>query len=284
MTKSDKVCLVLEGGGMRGLYTAGVLDSFLDNDIKIDTIIGVSAGVLFGVNYVSKQRGRTLRYNTKYITDKRYISLLSLIKTGNVINKEFAYYKMSKELDKFDNETFKKSNTKFYATVTNVETGLAEHIPFKDAFKEMELLRATSSLPFVSKIVEYNGEKYLDGGVSDSIPIKKALSLGFDKIVVVLTRPKGYRKEKQNMLLEKTYYRKYPNLLKTMENRYKDYNNTLDFLEKLEKDGKVFIIRPSKLVKIKRLEKNKEKLEEMYNLGFLNSNSNIEKLKEYINM
>lgn len=284
MMKSNRVCLVLEGGGMRGLYTAGVLDSFLDNDIKVDTIIGVSAGVLFGVNYVSRQKGRALRYNKKYIKDKRYISISSYIKTGNMINKDFAYYKMSKDLDKFDNETFKKSNINFYATVTNVETGFPEYILFKDAFKEMELLRATSSLPFISKIVEYNGKKYLDGALSDSIPINKALSLGFDKIIVVLTRPAYYRKKKQNMLFTKVYYKKYPNLVKAMEKKYKDYNDTLDFLNELEKSGKIFVIRPSKLVKIKRLEKDKEKLQEIYDLGFYDSNKNIESLKKYIDV
>ena len=142
-----KVGLVLEGGAMRGMYTAGVLDVFLDNDIKVDGIVGVSAGVLFGVNYVSKQRGRTIRYNKKYIKDKRYMGMRSLLRTGNIINKDFAYYELPQKLDIFDQETFEKSDIDFYATITNVDTGKAEYIKLKNVFEQMEVLRATSAMP-----------------------------------------------------------------------------------------------------------------------------------------
>jgi predicted patatin/cPLA2 family phospholipase len=145
-----KVGLVLEGGAMRGLYTAGVLDAFMDYDVKVDGIMGVSAGALFGVNYPSKQRGRTLRYNKKYVNDKRYMGLGSLIKTGNIINKEFAYYEIPFKLDKFDEETFEKSGIDFYAVVTNVETGKAEYPLIKNCEKEIEMLRASSCMPIVS--------------------------------------------------------------------------------------------------------------------------------------
>ena len=201
-----KVGLVLEGGAMRGLYTAGVLDVFLDNDIKIDGIVGVSAGALFGCNYVSKQSGRVLRYNLKYLNDKRYISTHSLIKTGNIINTEFAFHEIPQKLDIFDNKTFKKSKTKFYATVTNVETGEAEYILINDCTKDIEYFRATSAMPFLSKIVEIDDKKYLDGAIADSIPVQKCIDMGYDKIIVVLTRPITYRRKKPKKFLARLFY------------------------------------------------------------------------------
>ena len=190
-----KTCLILEGGALRGIYTAGVLDELQKENIKIDTIIGVSMGALVGVNYVSKQAGRAIRYNLKYCKDKRYISFRSLLKTGDIVNKKFAYYEIPDKLDKFDYEEFDKSKIKFITTVTNVETGKAEYIEIKDAKKDVEYLRAGGSMPGVSKIVEINGKKYLDGGIADSIPLDKALKDKYDKIIVVLTRPIEYRKK-----------------------------------------------------------------------------------------
>ena len=190
-----KTCLVLEGGALRGIYTCGVLDYFLDNNIKVDCIIGVSAGALFGVNYFSKQKGRGLRYNLKYCNDKRYISIRSLILTGNIVNKNFAYYKLTKKLDVFDEETFEKENKDFYATVTNLETGKAEYLKITKPIEQLEELRASSSMPLYSRIVKINDNKYLDGAVSDSIPVNKAIDMGFDKVIVVLTQPLEYRKK-----------------------------------------------------------------------------------------
>ena len=170
-----KVGLVLEGGAMRGMYTAGVLDTFLDNDIKVDGIIGTSAGVLFGVNYPSKQRGRVIRYNKKYCKDKRYMGLHSLFTTGNIINKEFSFYEVPFKLDIFDDKTFNESGIDFYATISNIETGEAEYVKLDSILNQMEVLRATSAMPFVSEIVEIDGKKYLDGGISDSIPYENML-------------------------------------------------------------------------------------------------------------
>ena len=167
-----KVGLVLEGGAMRGMYTAGVLDTFLDNDIKVDGIIGTSAGVLFGVNYPSKQRGRVIRYNKKYCKDKRYMGLHSLLTTGNIINKEFSFYEVPFKLDIFDDKTFNESGIDFYATISNIETGEAEYVKLDSILDQMEVLRATSAMPFVSEIVEIDGKKYLDGGVTDAISLE----------------------------------------------------------------------------------------------------------------
>ena len=200
-----KIGMVLEGGAMRGMYTAGVLDVFLDKDVKVDGIIGVSAGVLFGVNYCSKQRGRAIRYNKRFCKDKNYMSLYSLIKTGNLVNKQFAFYDVPMIHDVFDTKEYKKSKTKFYATVTNVNTGLAEYIELNDVIGQMEVLRATGAMPYVSQIVEYEGEGYLDGALADSIPIDKCMEMGYDKIIVVLTKPMNYRKKKHPEWIAKCF-------------------------------------------------------------------------------
>lgn len=277
-----KVGLVLEGGAMRGMYTAGVLDVFLDNEMNFDGIIGVSAGVLFGVNYLSKQRGRVIRYNKKFIKDKRYMGFWSLLTTGNIINKDFSFYEVPQKLDVFDNETFMKSDIDFFATVTNVETGEPEYIKLKDLFAQMEVLRATSAMPYVSQIVELGNGKYLDGGVSDSIPVEKCKEMGYDKIIVILTRPLDYRKKKPKEFIAKTYYRKYPKFAKTLNNRYKMYNDTVEKIIELENKKEIFVIRPSKTLKIKRIEKDAEKLQEMYDLGLEDGQKVLEDLKKYL--
>ena len=274
--------LVLEGGAMRGLYTAGVLDVFLDNNIKVDGIIGVSAGVLFGVNYLSKQKGRAIRYNKKFAKDKRYMGMRSFLTTGNIINKDFAYYEIPFKIDVFDEETFEKSDTDFWATVTNIETGEAEYLKLTNVFEQMELLRATSAMPIVSEIIEIDGKKYLDGGVSDSIPVEKCKSMGYDKIIVILTRIIEYRKKKASSTLAKIKYKEYPKLIETMENRYKKYNETVEKIIDMENKKEIFVIRPSKDLKIKRIEKDVDKLQEMYDLGVSDCKKQLEDLKEYI--
>ncbi len=277
-----KVGLVLEGGAMRGMYTAGVIDVFLDNNIEIDGIVGVSAGILFGINYISKQRGRVIRYNKKYIKDKRYMGISSLIKTGNVINKDFAYYELPFKLDVFDEETFEKSKTEIFAGVTNVETGKPEFIKIYDCFKQMEVMRATSAMPFVSKIVEIDGKKYLDGGTSNSIPVDECKKMGYEKIIVVLTRPIEYRKKPTNKLITKLKYRKYPKFIECVNNRYKMYNETVEKIIDMENKKEIFVIRPSKTIKIKRIEKNPDKLQEMYDLGINDANASLKNLKEFL--
>ena len=276
------VGLVLEGGAMRGMYTAGVLDIFLDNNIKIDGIVAVSAGVLFGVNYLSKQRGRAIRYNKKFAKDKRYMGISSLIKTGNIINKEFAYYEVPFKLDIFDQETFAKSDTDFYATITNVETGKPEYVKIKDVFEQMEVLRATSAMPFVSKMVEVENKKYLDGGVSDSIPLEKCKELGYDKIIVILTRPIDYRKKPANTAITKIKYSKYPNLVNAINNRYINYNTSVEKIIDMENKKEIFVIRPSKTIKIGRIERDANKLQEMYDLGIEDCKNKVYDLKQYL--
>lgn len=264
-----KVGLLLEGGAMRGLYTAGVLDIFMENNVKIDGIIGVSAGALFGMNYKSKQIGRVLRYNKKYAKDKNYMGFYSLLTTGNIMNEDFCFNKIVNELDPVDFETFKNSEVEFYVVVTNIETGKPEYIKINDLKNktEVEYLRASGSMPFVSKPVVINNKKYLDGGISDSIPIDKMMSMDFDKVIVVLTRPIDYRKKKSNQIFSKIYYRKYPKFAETIRNRYKMYNEEVEKVLELERKGEILVIRPSKFIDIKRIEKDIDKMQAMYDLG-----------------
>lgn len=200
-----KVGLVLEGGAMRGMYTTAILDCFLDKKIKVDGIIGVSAGALFGVNYCSKQKGRALRYNKKYARDPRYMSIKSFLKTGNIINTKFAYHEVPFKLDPFDEEIYSKSQTDFYAVITNVNTGKPEYKKIINVSVQIDELRASGSMPFVSKMVKLGENYYLDGALGDSIPVLKMKEMGYEKIILVLTRPLNYRKKKNNQLLPPNY-------------------------------------------------------------------------------
>ncbi|GAB1667529.1 patatin family protein [Mannheimia haemolytica] len=277
-----KIGLVLEGGGLRGIFTAGVLDVFLDENIHIDGAIGVSAGALFGVNLPSKQKGRALRYNKKYAQDKRYMGLHSLLTTGNIVNRDFAYYELPSKLDPFDQQAFEASGMDFWVTVTNVETGEPEYIKIDNVFEQMEAFRATSSMPIVSKIVEIEGKKYLDGGVSDSIPVQKFIEMGYDKIIVVLTRPLEYRKKPSSMWLFKRFYRQYPKLVARWEKRYAEYNQAVEQIIQLNEKQQIFVIRPSRTVKISRLEKDVNKIQTMYDLGVEDAQNALAGLRAYL--
>lgn len=277
-----RVGLVLEGGGMRGMYTCGVIDTFLENDIKIDGIIGVSAGALFGINYCSKQKGRGIRYNKKYIKGKDYMSISSLLKTGNMVNEEFAFHLIPEKLDDFDEEEFGKSNVDFYATVTNINTGKAEYIKIENTSKQASAFQATSAMPFLCKSVEIDGSKYMDGAIADSIPLDKCMEMGYDKIIVVLTKPLNFRTMRTPKLPIKLVYKNYPNLIDTINNRYRVYNETLDKIDELEKVNEIFVIRPSKDLKVKRIEKNVDKIQAMYDLGISDSKELLEDLKDYL--
>ena len=267
---------------MRGMFTAGVLDVFLDEQIHIDGIVSVSAGALFGVNFPSKQKGRVLRYNKKYLNDKRYMGWHSLFTTGNIVNKDFAFYQLPFELDVFDQAAFARSGIDFYTVLTNVESGEAEYVKIHDAFEQMETLRATSAMPFVSKMVEINGKKYLDGGIADSIPLHFCQQLGYDKIIVVLTRPLDYRKTPTNPLIFNAFYRRYPKLVERLTNRYADYNRAVEDVIRLNEQGEIFVIRPSVTLPIRRIEKDVAKVQAMYDLGVSDAKIAIPMLKQYL--
>lgn len=278
-----KTGLVLEGGAMRGVYTAGVLDVFMENDIGFDGVIGVSAGALFGINLLSKQKGRVIRYNKKFNGDKNYMGVRPLLKTGNIIDTEYAYHIVPSKLDVFDNETFMASNVPFYAVVTNLETGDAEYIRITDAFAQMETLRASASMPFVARPVEIDGRRYMDGAVADSIPYEKFLEMGYDRLVVVLTKDADYVKSPVSPFMAKAVYgRKYARFEKKLRERHSSYNGCVKRLNALEQEGGLFVIRPSTRIKMSRIEKNPETLQRMYDLGVKDANALLDGLKDYL--
>lgn len=278
----NKTALILEGGAMRGLYSAGVLDVFMENNINVDVIYGVSAGALFGLNFKSRQIGRALRYNLKYANEKNYMGLYSLITTGNIMNKDFCFKKLVYELDKLDFETYANNPVDFYAVVTNLHTGEPEYIKIDDAQKDLEYFRASGSMPFVSRPVGVNGNLYLDGAIADAVPFRKALEANYEKIIVVLTRPIGFNRKKKSHLPYKIFYGNFPNFVETANNSFAKYNETMDLIEKYESENKIIVLRPSKLVKVKRIEKDKNKLQSIYDLGVSDCLNMLGKIKEYI--
>ena len=279
----NKTCLVLEGGAMRGIYSAGVIDAFLDKNIEVDAIIGVSAGALFGINYVSKQRGRVLRYNLDNAKNKNYMGFYSLFTTGDIMNKKFCFDTLVHETDPFDFDTYKKSKIKFYATVTNIITGKPEYPEIKDLKKDMEYLRASGSMPLLSRNVVIGDNIYLDGGMSDSIPVKYAQDLGYKNVIVVTTQPANYEKKPYKILPFKLKYHKYKNFIKTIEKRHLMYNNTLKYIKSEEDKNNIFVIRPTRKVNIKKLEHDKEVIKEQYNLGYNDAINKMNDLNKYLN-
>ncbi len=278
-----KSALVLEGGAMRAIYDAGVFDVLLENNIETDLCIGVSAGALFGINYKSKQTGRVLRYNLKYSTDNRFVGWRSLLKTGDLMDKQFYFDDLPYRLDPMDLETYKSNKTTLKAVVTNLKTGKAEYPEINDLadYKCMEFLRASGSLPFLSRNVEIDGTPYLDGGVADSVPVEYCLNEGYDKLIVVLTRPFGFRKS-GTIKFTKLFYKEYPEFCETLKNRNYIYSEQYDLIDKLEKDGKIFVIRPSKVIRTKATEKNPDILNALYTLGRSDCEKVLKELVEYL--
>lgn len=276
--------LVLEGGGHRGIFTAGVLDVFLENNISFDGVIGVSAGAVHGASFLSKQKGRSLRYALKYCNDKRYMGLGSLLKTGDYFNVDFCYYQLPQVLDPFDNETFENQTSAYYTVSTDVNTGEAVYHQCKTLRDDyIKWIVSSASMPLVARIVEIDGQKLLDGGVADSIPEAAFRKMGYTKNVVILTQPKGYEKSKNSMLLLiKRIYKRYPKFVEAVENRHVVYNQELRDLENLEKSGDVFVLRPKSELIASRTERNPEKMQETYNQGRILALEEIEKIKEFL--
>ncbi len=261
--------LVLEGGAMRGLFTCGVLDCFLENGINFDGAIGVSAGAAFGCNFKSKQVGRALRYNLKYMGDKRYCSLRSLWKTGDLFNADFCYRRLPDELDPFDYETYRKNPMEFYAVATDVMTGLPVYKKLVSCDSEdLQFMRASASMPLVSKPVNINGLKLLDGGISDSVPLKHFENLGYNRNVVVLTQPKDYvKKQSRAIHFISPLLGKYPNLVLAMQKRPDVYNNQTSRVFTAARAGRILVICPDEPLGISRIEKNHAELERVYTEG-----------------
>lgn len=278
-------CLVLEGGGLRGAFTSGVLEYFLEKELNFDRVIGVSAGACTGASYLSGQKGRNRKVNVEYPSDKRYMGFRHLITTGSYFNMKFVFGELPSKLVPFDEAAFFKNPAEFDIVITSLRTGNPVVLTKNDIANigVSKALIATSSIPILSQPVDIGGQLFFDGGVSDSIPVKYALSK-HEKAVVILTRPRGYRKGKlSNTLFFKLAFRKHPEFLKTLLKRNEEYNKTLDFCEQMEREEKLFIIAPSPEFSIGRTEKNFEKRMALYNHGYKLIRSEIENLRLFLN-
>lgn len=264
-----KTGLVMEGGALRGMFTAGVIDVLMENGITFDGAVGVSAGATFGCNIKSKQIGRPFRYNTNYIRDKRYRSISSWIKTGDLFNVDFCYNELPFKLDLWDDKTFTDNPMEFYVVATDMETGKAVYHKCYDGLKDdIKWIQASASMPLASRPVVIDGQKYLDGGTADSIPLKFMQDKGFDQILVVETQPADYVKQKQQyMWLIRRVYRNYPKFIEAIENRYIMYNDEKAYVHEQEKSGNVLVIRPEAPLNISPLTKDPAELKRVYEIG-----------------
>ena len=278
-----KYGLVMEGGAMRGLFTAGVTDVLMENGILFNSSVGVSVGACFGCNYKSGQHGRAIRYNLRFRNEKKYCSWSSLIKTGDMFGAEFCYHTIPEKLDIFDNESYNSNPMTFFVVATDINTGKAVYHNCHTATGEdLDWIRASASMPLVSRIVKINDREFLDGGITDSIPLRFMESIGMDKNVVILTQPRGYVKTQSRTinLMKIRYNRKYPKLVKALENRPKMYNEELNYINEAENAGRAFIIAPPEKLPIGHVEHDMEKLLEVYRIG---RNTANQKLTELIN-
>ena len=284
MTARDKIGLVLEGGGVRGIYTAGILDVFMENGLLFDGVIGVSAGAVHGCSYLSQQKGRSLRYYKKCCGDPRFMGLRSWLKTGDIVGADFCYHELPDKLDIYDHEAFLRCGIPFYVTCSNVETGEAEYLQITDMKEQVDYLRASATLPYFSRIVNINGKKYLDGGCTDSIPVEAFQKLGYSRNVVVLTREAEYRKAPEQSWMAKLLYRKYPAFAQALCDRHLTYNKTVERIVELEKEGSTFVIRPESSLNIGRLEKDPENVQRVYDIGRADAEKCMNELCNWVDL
>ena len=279
-----KTGLVLEGGAMRGLFTVGVIDVMMENGIEFDGAVGVSAGAAFGCNYKTKQIGRAIRYNKRFAKDRRYASWWSLFTTGNYFNAEFAYHTLPNELDIADFETFRNNPMEFWAVATNVCSGKAVYRNLKTLdYDELEFIRASASMPLMSKVVKLNVQRLLDGGVADSIPLDFFQRQGYERNVVVLTQPKGYRKRPINIIpLMRLQLNHHPKMIKALAERHIMYNKQLDFVLQEEQAGHIFVIRPQAALNVGHMTHNPEKMQEIYEEGRKVATAELQKLQQFL--
>ena len=276
--------LVLEGGGLRALFTAGVTDVMMENQIKFDGLIGVSAGATFGCNYKSEQIGRALRYNIAYKDDPRYMSWRSFLKTGDLVGAEFSYHVLPNELDIFDYETFRRNPMEFHIVCTDAETGEPVYKQLDDMTSEgLDWIRASASMPIVSRPVCLGGRKLLDGGIVNSIPLKHFQELGYERNIVVLTQPKGFFKKRTKLMpLFHLTMRKYPAIIKAMGRRHLMYNEQLRYLAEEERKGNTLLIYPEDTLPIGRTEQNEEKMLRVYQMGRAAAERRLQEIRNFL--
>jgi predicted patatin/cPLA2 family phospholipase len=275
--------LVLEGGAMRGLWTAGITDVMMEHGIEPDGLIGVSAGAAFGCNYKSRQIGRAIRYNTRFAKDPRYSGVRSLLRSGDYFNAEFGYHIVPKQYDIFDDDAFNQNPMEFIVVCTDVETGKPVYKPLTKVTSDTyDWIRASASMPLMSRVIELEGRKLLDGGVGDSIPLEYFESMGYDRNLVILTQPMGYQKKHLKLMpLIRMTLRKYPNMIKAMNERHIMYNKELAYVEQAEKEGRCLVIRPDAKIPIGHISHNPDEMRNVYEMGRSVGERYIERIKDF---
>lgn len=284
MENEFKSALVMEGGAMRGMFTCGVLDVFMENGIKFDACAGVSAGATFSCNFKSGQAGRALRYNKKYSKDPKYCSIRSLIKTGDLYGADFCYREIPDCLDIFDKKAFRENPMPFYVAATDVYTGKpVYHNCTKGDERDVLWMRASASMPVLARIVEVDGYRLLDGGISDPVPYKYMEDLGYNRNVIILTQPDNYKKRRSRaMPVIKLVLNKYPAIISAMNVRHELYEKQLSEIRKREKSGESIVIRPRKSLGISRTEKNPKELERVYREGRKEAERRLSEIREFL--
>lgn len=269
MTIGDNTALVLEGGGLRGVFTCGVLDCFMDKGIRFPFTVGVSAGACNGLSYMSGQRGRAKSSNIDLMDKHHYVGFKYLLTQGCIMDYKLLFEDFPEKIIPYDYEAYFANTDRFVMVTTNCLTGKAEYLEEKsDSKRVMDIVRASSSLPYVTKITYVDGVPMLDGGIADSIPVEYARSQGYERMVVILTRNKGYRKNEKQLPVPKFIYRKYPELRKTLSSRNAQYNRTMEMIERLEEEGLMTVIRPVHPIEVDRMEKDTDKLRALYQEGY----------------
>ena len=279
-----KLGIIMEGGASRTIFSCGVADAFLEEDIMPDYFIGVSAGIAYGVSYLSKQKGRNLTIAQKYMPDKRYMGMRHLFREKSFYNIPFVFDEIPNKLEAFDYDAFEAYPGKVEACVTNIHTGKAEYLEVPRRDDKFDVLVASCALPVLFQPVKVGKHYYLDGGLSDSIPYKHAMEEGCDKNIVILTRERGYvKKAERSGDISRKLYKKYPNLAEALKNRPEQYNASLKELMEREKAGEIFVIAPEDTHGMGRLESNPDKLTRLYWDGYQQAKKQMEDLKKYLN-
>ncbi len=276
--------LIMEGGALRGMFTCGVIDVFLEENIGFDGAAGISAGASFGCNFKSRQIGRAIRYNKKYCRDPRYCSVQSLIRTGDLFGVEFCYHELPDKLDPFDRETFRTNPLEFYVGATNVDTGKAVFHKCSDGNAiDIEWMRASSSMPVASRPVTIGNYTLLDGGIVDPVPFRFMEKKGYDRNVIVLTQPKGYRKKASPAIMQRML-RNYPAIARAMSVRHIRYNRQMEQIDERELSGETLVIRPPEALGISRTEKNPNELERVYQIGRTVAKDRLNEIRAFLNI